>query len=50
MTLRDIYKAVDAPPFFAIGNYSEKSACLVEQGVNAALGSAFMDAEALLLH
>jgi len=48
VTLRDIYKAVGAPPFFAIGNRSEKSACLVEQSVNAALGSAFMDAEALL--
>lgn len=49
VTLRDIYEAVGAPSFFAMGNRSEKTSCLVEQAVNAALGSAFMDAEALLL-
>lgn len=49
VTLRDIYEAVGAPSFFAMGNRSEKTSCLVEQAVNAALGSAFDDAEALLL-
>lgn len=49
VTLRDIYDAVGAPPFFAMGNRSDKSSCLVEQSVNAALGEAFEEAEALLL-
>ena len=49
VTLRDIYEAVGAPSFFAMGNRSEKTACLVEQSVNAALGNAFDEAEALLL-
>lgn len=49
VTLRDIYEAVGAPSFFAMGNRSEKTTCLVEQSVNAALGNAFDEAEALLL-
>ena len=49
VTLRDIYEAVGAPSFFAMGNRSEKTSCLVELSVNAALGSAFDEAEALLL-
>lgn len=49
VTLRDVYEAVGSPSFFAMGNRSDKTACLVEQSVNAALGNAFMDAEALLL-
>lgn len=49
VTLRDVYDAVGAPPFFAMGNRSEKTSCLVEQAVNAALGEAFDEAEALLL-
>ena len=32
-----------------MGNRSEKTSCLVEQSVNAALGNAFDEAEALLL-
>jgi DNA-binding IscR family transcriptional regulator len=49
VTLRDIYEAVGAPTLFAMGNRSEKTSCLVEQAVNAALGNAFDEAEALLL-
>lgn len=49
VTLRDVYEAVGAPSFFAMGNRSEKTSCLVEQSVNAALGNAFDEAEALLL-
>jgi len=37
------------PAVFAIGNRSENPSCLVEQSVNAALESAFAEAEALLL-
>ncbi|SFD96778.1 RrF2 family transcriptional regulator [Massilia yuzhufengensis] len=49
VTLRDIYDAVGAPPFFAMGNRSEKTTCLVEQVVNASLAEAFHEAEALLV-
>jgi DNA-binding IscR family transcriptional regulator len=49
VTLRDIYSALGSPPVLAIGNRTESPGCLVEQAVNAALGQAFQDAEALLL-
>ena len=49
VTLRDIYTAIGCPPLLAIGNRTESPGCLVEQEVNAALGEAFHDAEALLL-
>jgi len=48
-TLRDIYDALGRPSVLAIGNRTEKPVCLVEQAVNAALGRAFEEAEALLL-
>ncbi|MFN3158672.1 MAG: Rrf2 family transcriptional regulator [Rubinisphaera brasiliensis] len=49
VTLRDIYVALGSPSLLAIGNRSESPACLVEQAVNAALGSAFEQAEQTLL-
>jgi DNA-binding IscR family transcriptional regulator len=49
VTLRDIYTALGSPSVLAIGNRTETPGCLVEQAVNAALGPAFHDAEALLL-
>jgi len=49
VTLRDIYVALGSPALLAIGNRTESPGCLVEQAVNAALGQAFDDAEALLL-
>jgi len=49
ITLRDIYDALGRPTLLAIGNRSDNPDCLVEQAVNAALGSAFDDAETLLL-
>lgn len=49
VTLRDVYSAIGCPPLLAIGNRTESPGCLVEQEVNAALGEAFSDAEALLL-
>lgn len=49
VTFRDIYTALDAPALLAIGNRTESPGCVVEQAVNAALGSAFDAAEALLL-
>jgi DNA-binding IscR family transcriptional regulator len=49
LTLRDVYEAVGEPSLLAIGNRTESSGCLVEQTVNAALGRAFDEAEALLL-
>jgi DNA-binding IscR family transcriptional regulator len=49
VTLRDVYTAIGCPPLLAIGNRTESPGCLVEQEVNAALGGAFRDAEAMLL-
>lgn len=49
VTLRDVYTALGCPPLLAMGNRTEAPGCLVEQAVNAALGQAFHDAEALLL-
>ena len=49
VTLRDVYTAIGSPSLLAIGNRTEAPGCLVEQEVNAALGEAFRDAEALLL-
>lgn len=50
VTLRDIYDALGRPELLAMGNRTEAPGCLVEQAVNAALGDAFNEAEALLLH
>jgi Rrf2 family protein len=49
VTLRDVYAALGAPPFFAMGNRSEAPRCLVERAVNASLDEVFHDAEAMLL-
>lgn len=49
VTLRDIYDALGQPEILAMGNRTEAPGCLVEQAVNAALGQAFDEAEALLL-
>lgn len=49
VTLRDVYVALGEPTLLALGNRTEAPGCLVEQAVNAALGQAFADAEALLL-
>jgi DNA-binding IscR family transcriptional regulator len=49
VTLRDIYGALGCPPLLAMSNRTESPGCLVEQAVNAALGQAFRDAEAVLL-
>jgi Rrf2 family protein len=49
VTLRDIYIALGNPLLLAIGNRTESPGCPVEQAVNAALGQAFHDAEAMLL-
>jgi DNA-binding IscR family transcriptional regulator len=50
VTLRHLHDALGEPAIFAIGSRNENPECLVEQSVNAALDSAFADAEALLLH
>lgn len=49
VTLKDIHAALGEPAMFAIGNRNENPSCLVEQAVNAALETAFAEAEALLL-
>ena len=49
VTLRDVHAVLGEPAVFAIGNRSDRPACLVEQSVNAVLDEAFQAAEALLL-
>ncbi len=49
ITLRDVYEALGRPALFAMGHRTEQPGCLVEQAVNAALDTAFHDAEALLM-
>jgi Rrf2 family protein len=49
LTLLDVYKALGEPPIFALGQSGDHAKCLVEQAVNAALGDALGEAEALLL-
>lgn len=49
MTLGDVHAALGAPPFLAVGLRDEQASCLVEQAVNAALGTAYAEAEALLV-
>ena len=49
ITLRNIYDAIGQPNLMVMGNRTEAPGCLVEQAVNAALDTAFRDAEALLL-
>lgn len=49
VSLWDVYAALGEPTIFAIGNRTESPGCLVEQAVNQAMGSAFEDAEALLV-
>lgn len=49
ITLRQLHEALGEPALFAMGNRTEHPDCLVEQAVNAALDSAFDDAETLLM-
>ncbi len=49
ITLRDVFEALGRPALLAMGHRTDQPGCLVEQAVNAALDTAFRDAEALLL-
>ena len=49
VTVRDVYNALGCAPLLALGNRTEAPGCVVEQAVNAALGKAFDDAEALIM-
>lgn len=49
ISLLDVYTALGSPPIFALGNRSSAPRCLVEQAVNASLGGAMAEAEALLM-
>lgn len=49
VTLLQLHEVLGEPALFAMGNRTEHPDCLVEQVVNAALNSAFDDAEALLM-
>ncbi len=49
VTLGDIHEALGSPGFLAVGHRDNAPACLVEQAVNKALGTAYKEAEAVLL-
>jgi DNA-binding IscR family transcriptional regulator len=49
VSLLDVHRAVGGPKIFAIGNENSNPDCAVEQVVNAAVGDALRDAEALLV-
>jgi Rrf2 family protein len=49
ITLRDVYVALGSPALFSLRNRSENPNCLVEKGVNAALTSVTVDAQALFV-
>ncbi|NPC57890.1 Rrf2 family transcriptional regulator [Caenimonas soli] len=49
ITLRDIHEAIGGPQLLSVGHRDDQPTCLVEQAVNAALGTAFRDAERMLL-
>lgn len=49
ITLADVYDALGAPTIFALGHRTESPGCLVEQAVNATLGTAMAEAGALIL-
>lgn len=48
VTLGDIHEALGSPTLLAVGHREAQPSCLVEQAVNAALGAAYREAEALL--
>ncbi|RUT34493.1 Rrf2 family transcriptional regulator [Arsenicitalea aurantiaca] len=48
ITLAEIHEALGEPGLLAMAHSSDNPQCLVEQAVNAALGDAFAEAEALL--
>jgi Rrf2 family protein len=48
ITLADVYDALGRPTILAMGHRDAEPDCLVEQAVNAALETAFLEAEALL--
>ncbi|UYO00951.1 MAG: Rrf2 family transcriptional regulator [Devosia sp.] len=48
ITLWDVYEAVGSPALFNIGPNADQPDCLVEQSVDARLGNALTEAEALL--
>lgn len=49
ITLRDVHEALGAPAFVSLGFREDQPQCLVAQAVNASLGAAVQEAEALLL-
>jgi DNA-binding IscR family transcriptional regulator len=49
VSLADVHAALGSPSLLAVGHRQDHPTCLVEQAVNAALGKAYDDAEALLM-
>jgi len=49
ITLLDVYTALGRPHLFAVGSRSDRSNCLVERNVNAALADTMAQAEALFI-
>ncbi|ARR53277.1 transcriptional regulator [Rhizorhabdus wittichii DC-6] len=49
ITLLDVYQALNCPTLFAIGNRSERTDCMIQKNVNAALSETMAQAEALFV-
>lgn len=49
VSVGDVYEALGSTNLFGIGAHDEATRCLIEQAVNAAVGSALEEAEALLM-
>lgn len=49
VTMRQLYDALGAPAVFAMGHRHVTPDCLVERAINAVLGTAFAETEAVLL-
>lgn len=49
ITLLAVYEALNRPTLFAIGNRSERTDCLIQKNVNAALSDTMAQAEALFI-
>lgn len=49
VTIHDVYVAIGAPTMIVIGNRKDASECLVADAVNTSIGTAFLDAESMLI-
>ncbi len=49
ITFLDVYQALNRPTLFAIGNRNERTDCMIQKNVNAALSETMAQAEVLFI-